>query len=121
MAHPHHTLSSDLRLLGLSMQQMEECVQGALRGGDHAAATEALRGLIKEARKERMRQAHPDKGGSTEEAQEINAAADRALSVRIQPPPPPPQQVFIQVVHTGGWSGTATSTGTTTTSGIGWW
>lgn len=118
------TLSSDLQLLGIPMRAMEECIQGAMgEEGEgekgYKAATQAVRRLIKDARKEKMKEVHPDKGGDTDLAQEINAAADRALIIRIVPPAPQPQ---VRIVFQQTWSGTASSSGTTTTStGTGWW
>lgn len=81
------------------------------------ARLDALKAEAERTWKELAMEAHPDRGGSTEEMQELNAARDLIVKLHIERPQPRPQVVFVQVRR--GFGGFYTSSTSPTTTG--WW
>jgi len=121
-------LQQDLQLLGLTEQSLQQTLDRIADGpGCWDKRTGAFRELVRSARKEQLRKWHPDVCQDTraeEQSQEINAAADALLTLKILPP----QQRQVRVVIMSPWwpmevagTGTGTSTIWPPTGTGGWW
>jgi hypothetical protein len=123
-------MNQALTVLGLTQQELHAAISAEGEGGPDIweRRTEAFRRCIKEARKRRLREVHPDVCGdedATERAQEINGVADALVKVSVVPPPQPRPMPVVIVQHWQSGFGGFTQwhnagSATTYTSGGGW-
>lgn len=119
-----------MSIMGLSPSDIRSAVEAVPQDTPNvwAARTEAVHRVVKEARKQRLLECHPDvchDEDAQERAQLVNRVADELLKFRIQPVHRPPPQAFVRmpmvhvVIHGGGGGWCTSTTSYTSTSG-GW-
>ena len=111
------------QLLRLSQAEISQTIGEVPDGPDiWSRRTEAFRDLIKQRRKDLLREFHPDvckDPDALQKSQEINRVADMLLATQILPPPRPVRRPVMQSFHFGNdFTSTGTTTTRTTTSGI---
>lgn len=113
MNKPAIPVNEALERLGLTARDIERTVQSVPdQKNIWQARSEAVRNLVRDARKRQLQRFHPDvcrDPDATEKAQKINQAADMLMQFRVMPPPPPPPQIVFFDIFGGNTSTTTTS------------